>query len=170
VFDMDGTLVLGDSASAGYRALAGAAELLALLRSRGIPFRIFTNGTAKVPAAYAGSLRHAGLDVRDDEMMTPSSVAVDWFQRHHIRRIRALGLEGVQGPFRDAGLDVVVPRNRRPASRPCLPDGSGVYVSTLRRACQTCGSHRRRPRMCVLRNSGRPVHWRQLRDQRHVAL
>jgi HAD superfamily hydrolase (TIGR01450 family) len=109
VFDMDGTLVLGDSASAGHRALAGAAELLTLLRSRGIPFRIFTNGTAKVPAAYAGSLRHAGLDVRDEEMMTPSSVAADWFQRHHIRRIRALGLEGVQGPLRSAGLDVVGP-------------------------------------------------------------
>ena len=109
VFDMDGTLVLGDSASAGHRALAGAAELLTLLRNRGVPFRIFTNGTAKVPAVYAGSLRHAGLDVRDEEMMTPSSVAADWFQRRRIRRIRVLGLDGVQGPLREAGLEIVGP-------------------------------------------------------------
>jgi ribonucleotide monophosphatase NagD (HAD superfamily) len=72
VLDMDGTLVLAilqrRSPGAGWRG-----GLLTLLRSRAIPFRIFTNGTAKVPAAYAGSLRHAGLDVRDEEMMTPIS-------------------------------------------------------------------------------------------------
>ncbi|TAK50952.1 MAG: haloacid dehalogenase [Gammaproteobacteria bacterium] len=109
VFDMDGTLVLGDSSNAGHRPLPGAVELLALLRRRGIPFRIFTNGTAKVPAVYAGILRHAGLDVHDEEMMTPSSVAADWFRRRRIRRIRVLGLDGVQGPLREAGLEIVGP-------------------------------------------------------------
>lgn len=109
VFDMDGTLVLGDAASGGHRALPGAAQLLGLLKRRGLPFRVFTNGTAKAPAVYAASLRHAGLDVSDAEMMTPSTAAADWFLRNGIRRVRVLGLEGVQAPLREAGLDVIGP-------------------------------------------------------------
>lgn len=109
VFDMDGTLVLGDAASGGHRALPGAADLIALLRRNGVPFRVFTNGTAKAPAVYAASLRHAGLDVGDAEMMTPSTAAADWFVRNGIRRVRVLGLEGVQAPLIAAGLDVIGP-------------------------------------------------------------
>jgi HAD superfamily hydrolase (TIGR01450 family) len=109
VFDMDGTLVLGDVASGGHRALPGAIELIDMLRRKGLPFRVFTNGTAKAPAVYAASLRHAGLDVCDAEMMTPSTAAADWFVTNGIRRVRVLGLDGVQRPLRDAGLDVVGP-------------------------------------------------------------
>ena len=49
IFDMDGTLVLGDAKSGGHKPLPGAIELLRLLRRREIPFRIFTNGTFKTP-------------------------------------------------------------------------------------------------------------------------
>lgn len=109
LFDMDGTLVLGDAASAGHKVLPGAIEMLALLRKRGIPFRVFTNGTAKAPDIYAASLRHAGLDLADHEMMTPSTSAAAWFVGKGIHRVRVLGLEGVQRPLIDAGLDVVGP-------------------------------------------------------------
>jgi HAD superfamily hydrolase (TIGR01450 family) len=109
VFDMDGTLVLGDAASGGHCALPGAAELIALLRHKGVPFRVFTNGTAKAPAVYAASLRHAGLDVGDAEMMTPSTAAADWFVRNGIGRVRVLGLDGVAAPLLAAGLDVIGP-------------------------------------------------------------
>ncbi|MBB4640415.1 HAD family hydrolase [Rhizorhapis suberifaciens] len=34
-----------------------------------MPFRVFTNGSANPPAAYAKSLRAAGLYVPDDHMM-----------------------------------------------------------------------------------------------------
>ncbi len=109
VLDMDGTLVLGDSSSAGHSPLPGSVELLSRLRAKGIPFRIFTNGTAKTPEVYAQGLRKVGFDVQDDELMTPSSAAAVWFARRGIRRIRVLGLDGVQGPLRRAGLEVVGP-------------------------------------------------------------
>src|SRR5438132_11067240 len=80
VLDMDGTLVLGDSSSGGHRPLPGAIDLLPALRARGIPLRIFTNGTAKTPEVYAHGLRQAGLDVRSDDVMTPSSGAAVWFK------------------------------------------------------------------------------------------
>lgn len=106
VFDMDGTLVLGDKASGDHKALPGAAELLALLRRRGVPYQVFTNGTARTPQWYANSLRHAGLDIRDEEMMTPSTAAAHYLKSKGAGRILALGREPVWRPLADLGLEV----------------------------------------------------------------
>jgi ribonucleotide monophosphatase NagD (HAD superfamily) len=109
IFDMDGTLVLGSATGGGFAPLPGAVDLLAALRARGTPFRVFTNGTAKIPKLYAAALREAGLPVRDEEMMTPATAAADWFVRRNIKRVRALGGEGLQGPLIEAGLEVIAP-------------------------------------------------------------
>jgi 4-nitrophenyl phosphatase len=115
IFDMDGTIALGDSASGGHKALPFALETLDLLRRHKIPFRVFTNGTAKPPAAYASSLRRAGFDIRDEEMMTPSSSAATWFVKRGIRKVRVLGCEGVAAPLRAAGIICVGPSEKADA-------------------------------------------------------
>lgn len=107
VIDMDGTLALGDARSGGHKELPGAIGFLALLRSRAVPFRIFTNGTAKPPASYAASLRRAGFDVSDAELLTPSTAAAHWFLRHKITRVRVLGSAGVAHPLEEAGVEVI---------------------------------------------------------------
>jgi len=107
IFDMDGTLVLGDKASAGHNALPGAVETLSILRERNIPFQIFTNGTARTPEWYANSLRHAGLDVRDEEFMTPSTAAAHYLKTQGAKRILVLGKEAVWKPLADLGLEPV---------------------------------------------------------------
>ena len=112
IFDMDGTIALGDAASGGHRALPGAIELLAAIKARGIPLCVFTNGTAKPPAAYARSLRSAGFDLADGEMMTPSSSAAEWFVKRGIRRVRVLGNAGVAAPLREAGITCIGPAER----------------------------------------------------------
>jgi HAD superfamily hydrolase (TIGR01450 family) len=104
---MDGTLALGDASSGGHKELPGAIDFLAALRSRAVPFRIFTNGTAKPPAAYAKSLRLAGFDVADGELMTPSTAAAHWFLRHKITKVRVLGSAGVTLPLEEAGIEVI---------------------------------------------------------------
>lgn len=109
VIDMDGTIALGDAGSGGYKALPGAIDFLALLRSRAVPFRIFTNGTAKPPAAYAASLRRAGLEVADGELMTPATAAAQWFLRHKITKVRVLGTAGCMTPLQEAGIEVIAP-------------------------------------------------------------
>ena len=109
---MDGTLVLGDAQSGGHKVLPGAIELLRLLKERKTPFRVFTNGTARSPADYAASLRHAGLPLENAEMMTPSTTAAAWFVKRGIRRVRVLGLHGAQAPLREAGLDVIGPSDK----------------------------------------------------------
>jgi 4-nitrophenyl phosphatase len=109
IFDMDGTLALGDSSSGGHRALPYAIDLIAAIKARHIPLRVFTNGTAKPPALYAQSLRNAGFRIDDEEMMTPSSSAAAWFVQRKIKTVRVLGNEGVMAPLRDAGIRVVSP-------------------------------------------------------------
>jgi 4-nitrophenyl phosphatase len=112
IFDMDGTIALGDAASGGHIALPFATQTLAAVRARGIPFRVFTNGTAKPPAAYAASLRAAGFDIRDEEMMTPSTSAALWFVKQGISRVRVLGNQGVAAPLIEAGITVIGPSEK----------------------------------------------------------
>ena len=112
VLDMDGTLVLGDKRNKGLRALPGAVDFVAHLKARGTPFVLFTNGTVRPPAAYVEELHHAGIDVEAERIMTPSTVAAQYFIEKGLKRIMVLGGEGVSGPLADAGLEIVRPPER----------------------------------------------------------
>jgi 4-nitrophenyl phosphatase len=109
VFDMDGTLVLGDRRGHGMRPLPGALEITRWVASRGVPFVVFTNGTNRTPAAFASLLREIGLGVRDEAMMTPASSAARVFTRQGYRRVMVLGGPGLCEPLAEAGLEVVPP-------------------------------------------------------------
>jgi HAD superfamily hydrolase (TIGR01450 family) len=69
VLDVDGTLVhrAGDTV----HVQPGAREVLARIRATGRRLAIFTNGSHDSPAWFAEGLRAAGLDIADDEMLTP---------------------------------------------------------------------------------------------------
>ncbi len=114
IFDMDGTLVLGDRVNHGLTPLPGAAAMLAWARDRSLPYVVFTNGTNRAPAHFAAVLREAGLDVPDDRMMTPASSAVVMLTRRGCKRVMVLGGPGLTEPLTAAGIEVV----------PALPDGS----------------------------------------------
>jgi len=107
VFDMDGTLVLGDRRSHGLRPLPGAVEITRWAADRGVPFVVFTNGTMLSPAHYARTMRELGFALPDEAMMTPASSACLVFTREGYKRIMLLGGEGIAAPLRDAGLEVV---------------------------------------------------------------
>lgn len=109
IFDMDGTIALGDSKSGGHRALPRAIAVLETLKAAGTPFVVFTNGTAKPPAAYAQSLRNAGFPVEDRQMLTPSSSAAIWLGKTGLTKVRVLGNAGCAAPLIDAGLEVIGP-------------------------------------------------------------
>ncbi len=112
VFDMDGTLVLGDPGNHGLAPLPGAVAIIEWLRERGLPFVVFTNGTTRPPAAYAESLAAVGLPVDAAAMLTPVSSAIELFQRDGVRRVLALGGAGLHEPLRAAGFEVLEPVGR----------------------------------------------------------
>lgn len=109
VFDLDGSLVLGDKSNNAVTALPGAIELLQLLDARQVPWLVMTNGTVRTPAGISLELAKAGLSVPADKIMTPATVAADYFTNKDMRRIIVLGVEGVWRPLTDAGLEVVLP-------------------------------------------------------------
>ncbi|NLR69924.1 HAD hydrolase-like protein [Novosphingobium sp. ERN07] len=106
---MDGTIALGDAKSGGHRALPHAIAVLEVLKASGTPYVVFTNGTAKPPAAYANSLRNAGFPVGDAQMLTPSSSAAVWLGQTGTGKVRVLGNPGCAAPLINAGLEVVGP-------------------------------------------------------------
>jgi 4-nitrophenyl phosphatase len=107
MFDLDGTLLLSDRTLHGYEILPDAADLLTELARRAFPFVVLTNGSAYPPAEQAAKLRKLGLPVRDECMLTPSSVAADLMVRAGVRRVLVLGTPGVGQALRDAQIDTV---------------------------------------------------------------
>lgn len=81
VFDVDGTLVhrAGEEA----HVQPGAREVLAKIRESGRPLAIFTNGSHAPPETFAAGLRAVGLDVADDEMLTPLVSVQAHLRVHH---------------------------------------------------------------------------------------
>lgn len=118
IFDLDGTLVLGDKHNEGFRPLPGALEFTNHLAARGVPFAIFTNGTVRPPGRYAEKLRAMGFPIEERLMLTPASIAADLFvraaaRRPPIRRVLVLGGEGVRAPLVAAGIETLLPGDGR---------------------------------------------------------
>ena len=107
MFDVDGTLVLGDRSGHGYEVLPGAVEVLTRLKTRGLPFVLLTNGSAYPAAEQAPRLRAVGLPIEDAQMLTPSSVTAGVLARKGVRRALVLGSPGVGHALAEAGIDIV---------------------------------------------------------------
>jgi HAD superfamily hydrolase (TIGR01450 family) len=136
VFDLDGTLVIGDRHNRGLTPLPGALEITRWATRRGLPFVTLTNGTTKAPRQYAQTLRGIGFDLPDEAVLTPASSAVAVLTRRGHRRVLVLGHEGLTGPLLDAGLEVVPPGEERPRADAVLvgwyPD---FTMAALEAAC-----------------------------------
>jgi len=109
VFDLDGTLVLGDRNHHGLRPLPGALEITRWAARRGLPFVVFTNGTTRTPAQYARILQDIGFGLPDEAVLTPASSAVRVFTAFGYERIMVLGGPALAEPLRQAGLEIVTP-------------------------------------------------------------
>ena len=96
VLDVDGTLVhrAGDEV----HVQPGAIEVLGKIRASGRRLAIFTNGSHESPAWFAAGLRAAGLEIADDEMLTPLR-SVQAYLR--MRRIEEPVLAFATGPARE---------------------------------------------------------------------
>ena len=115
VFDLDGTLVLGDNLNKSIKPLPGAISLTQYLQQRGMPFVILTNGTTRTPEQYAATLREIGFAVSERMILTPSAVAADYLARRRFKRVMVLGGTGVSAPLEAAGIRIVRPA--KPADR-----------------------------------------------------
>ena len=82
--DIDGVLLDIDGVLAvSWEPLPGAIETIAWLRSNDVPFRLITNTTTKTRSDLAGTLRDAGFDVRDDELITAVVATAEYLRSNH---------------------------------------------------------------------------------------
>ena len=82
VFDIDGTLLHRGPDGRG-RPQPGAVEVLARIRATGRRLALFTNGSHVPSARIAHGLREDGLEVADDELITPVDSATSHILAHH---------------------------------------------------------------------------------------
>lgn len=81
VFDLDGTLI--HRGAEGPLLLPGAREVVAAVRASGRPLVAFTNGSHVEPGHIAGELRALGLEIDDDEVLTPVCSTLSYLERRH---------------------------------------------------------------------------------------
>jgi len=77
LLDIDGVLAIS------WEALPGAVDALRRLREDGMPFRMITNTTTKTRADLAATLREAGFDVGDEEIVTAVVATAAYLRNAH---------------------------------------------------------------------------------------
>ncbi len=83
IFDMDGTIYLGET------VLPGALDLLGLLSERRIPFYFFTNNSSKSPEDYIAKLKRLGLgEYTRRDIVTSADVAADYIAKRFGKNAR----------------------------------------------------------------------------------
>ena len=123
MFDLDGTLILSDRSLGGYTAIPGAAETLAALDERGIPWIAMTNGSAYPASVQAPRLRAVGLPVPDERLFTPNSVAGKAMVERGYQRVLVLGTQGVVDALEEMGVPCCLPGS------PGADEADAVYVA-----------------------------------------
>jgi len=112
LFDLDGTVYLGD------QLLPGARELIEALRERGLPVRFLSNNPTSDPEQYAAKLTRLGLPTPAAEVVNTVVTMTRWLQEHAPGAVvypiaeaplwRALDRAGIRTSSDPAEIDVVV--------------------------------------------------------------
>ncbi len=77
LFDMDGTLYLGD------RLFDFTKELLACIREQGARYMFMTNNSSKSVEAYIEKLARLGIAATEEDFITSSQATIHYLRQHH---------------------------------------------------------------------------------------
>src|SRR6476660_1316247 len=77
LLDIDGVLAVS------WEPLPGAVQAMASLRAEGIPIRLITNTTTHARRDLAATLREAGFEVDEEEVVTAVTATASYLQEHH---------------------------------------------------------------------------------------
>lgn len=102
LFDLDGTLYLGDN------LFPGARELLAFIRTRGGQYRFLTNNSSRSVGAYVQKLLRLGIAAQPRDFLTSVDAMAAHLHAHGMetRRFYVCGTESMKSQLRAAGFTV----------------------------------------------------------------
>lgn len=101
VFDMDGTIYLGD------HLLPGAKRMIEELRRRGIPVRFLSNNPTKDPAQYVEKLEKLGLPTDISDISNTVVTTTNWLKANHPdAKVFAIAEEPLKRSLCEAGIEL----------------------------------------------------------------
>lgn len=102
LFDLDGTLYLGDN------LFPGVQELLAFIRTRGGQYRFLTNNSSRSVDAYVQKLARLGITAQPRDFLTSVDAMAAHLHAHGMetRRFYVCGTESMKSQLRAAGFTV----------------------------------------------------------------
>ena len=123
IFDLDGTLYLGE------RALPGAVETIAALRRRGKHILFVSNKPLEPARAYAAKLSRLGISATEQDIIT-SAYVLGYHLAHTApgSRLYVVGEEYLVGELRSHGLQVVGELQDQDPKRVIDPQGIDAVV------------------------------------------
>jgi 4-nitrophenyl phosphatase len=103
IFDLDGVVYRGT------QPIAGATGLVAALRAANRQVRFATNNSMATRLAYVERLAAQGIAATVDEVVTSTWATIQHLRAHEpdLRRLLALGGDGMLSELRDAGFEAV---------------------------------------------------------------
>ena len=106
LFDLDGTLYLGDT------LFPGTKELLACIRARGGQYRFLTNNSSRSVTAYVEKLARLGIAAKAGDFLTSVDALISYLrtQGGEDRRYYICGTESMKSQLRAAGLPLAATR------------------------------------------------------------
>ena len=101
LFDMDGTLYLGD------RLYGFTQELLQTIRQKGGKYLFMTNNSSKSVEDYIKKLRNMGIDATYEDFMTSSQATAYYLHKHHEgKKLYVCGTKSLQRELEKEGFTV----------------------------------------------------------------
>ncbi|MEW8977981.1 MAG: HAD-IIA family hydrolase [Symbiobacterium sp.] len=102
IFDLDGTLYLGD------HAIPGAPETLATLRRRGARIAFLSNKPIEPASNYAAKLNRLGIQAAVEEVLNSSIIMARYLSRHAPgAKVYLIGEEPLAEELRKRGIQIV---------------------------------------------------------------
>ena len=99
VFDMDGTIYLGDI------VFPKAVALIKRLRKEGKRVLFFTNNASHSPAFYAKKLVRLGFEPQEGEIMTSGDVTLEFLKKERAgKNVYLVGTPDLEDSFKGAGI------------------------------------------------------------------
>ena len=101
LFDMDGTLYLGD------RLYPFTIELLKAIRENGGHYLFMTNNSSKSVVDYVKKLAKLGIEATKEDFMTSSQATAFYLKKHHAgKTLYVCGTESLKQELREQGFTV----------------------------------------------------------------
>jgi NagD protein len=135
VFDVDGTLV--HRAGDVVHVQPGAGEVLERIRASGRPLALFTNGSHIPPEGFAAGLRGAGLDVADDELLTPLRSVQTYLRSHQSSSLMLFGTDAAREYLAGEGVRILDGDDGEHADAVLVVHTDVVEFAELERAART---------------------------------